>query len=203
MLLLLPDGLKTLQLGAHITPNGDTMKAIREKRRLEHLTLEDCSEILDSDLMDLLSLNKLQSLQLWRAHRFSTSGLLNFFYNSNFLHLRHLDLFDCSNLNDEVLQEISIRCSQVETLDISSCHLITDNGVASIFQFCSNLHTLKMSHLPQPSGRDYLYNLHEQLPKLIYLDAYNCCNISIDLLASLENEKLIVMYGKRISRFHL
>lgn len=88
----------------------------------------------------------------------------------------------------------------METLDISSCHLVTDNGIASIFQFCSNLHTLKMSHLPQPTGQDYLNNLPELLPKLIYLDAYNCCNISIDLLANLENEKLIVMFGKRTRR---
>lgn len=35
MLLLLPDGLKTLQLGAHITPNGDVMQAIGEKKRFE------------------------------------------------------------------------------------------------------------------------------------------------------------------------
>ncbi|XP_034235240.1 F-box/LRR-repeat protein 2-like [Thrips palmi] len=200
MLSLLPDGLQTLQLGAHITPNGEIMQAIGEKRRLETLTLEDCCEILDRDLLNLLSLSKLQCLQLWRGHSFSTNGLLNFVYNSNFPHLKHLDFFDCPNLNDEVIQEISIKCSQVETLDISSCHLITDNGLASIFQFCSNLHTLKMSHLPQPTGKDYLNHLPQLLPKLIYLDAYNCCNISIDLLASLENEKLIVMYGKRIRR---
>lgn len=77
--------------------------------RLEILTLEDCCEILDRDLLYLLSLSKLQCLQMWRGHRLSTTGLLNFIYNSNFLHLRHLDFFDCSNLNDEVLQEISIK----------------------------------------------------------------------------------------------
>lgn len=33
ILLLLPDGLKTLQLGAHISLNADIMKAIGEKRR--------------------------------------------------------------------------------------------------------------------------------------------------------------------------
>lgn len=33
ILLLLPDGLKTLQLGAHISLNTDIIKAIGEKRR--------------------------------------------------------------------------------------------------------------------------------------------------------------------------
>lgn len=197
MLLLLPNGLQVLQLGAHISPNMDIMQAIGEKRRLQHLTLEDCCNIFDTDLLNILSLSKLESLQLWRAHQLTTTGLLNFIYNSRFMYLKQLDLFDCPNLNDEVLQEISIRCNKLETLDISSCHLLTDSGVASVFQFCSQLHTLRMSHLPQLTGQGYLRSLHELLPFLIYLDAYNCCNIPCDLLSSLENNKLIVMFGRR------
>lgn len=197
MLRLLPDGLQILQLGAHISPNTDILQAIGEKRRIENLVLEDCCEILDKDLLNLLSLGQLQSLQLWRAHRVSSEGLINFISFSRFLSLRHLDLFDCPNLNDDVLQEITIKCRHLQTLDISSCHLLTDNGIASVFQFCSDLQTLRMSHLPQPTGHGYLFELPQLLPKLVYLDAYNCCNISCDVLEGLETNKLIVMYGRR------
>lgn len=201
--------------------------------RLTTLTLEDSCEIWDQDLMFLLGLYHLECLQLWRMHRVSSTALLNFFFNSRFENLKQLDLFDCRNLNDEVLQEICIkwvitpkflhifnrvisrqhiiidpawshlydyRCNHLESLDISSCHLLTDAGIAYVFQLCSSLDTLKMSHLPQPTGLGYLDHLTELLPKLIYLDAYNCCNISSDLLASLENKKLIVMFGGRKKR---
>ncbi|KAK3928809.1 F-box/LRR-repeat protein 14 [Frankliniella fusca] len=197
MLRLLPDGLQTLQLGAHISPNADIVLAIGEKRRIENLILEDCCEVLDKDLLNLLSLGQLQNLQLWRAHRVSSEGLFNFINYSRFPCLLHLDLFDCPNLNDDVLQEISIKCRNLKTLDISSCHLLTDYGIASVFQFCSELQTLRMSHLPQPTGHGYLDQLPQLLPKLIYLDAYNCCNIPSDLLEGLENNKLIVMSGRR------
>lgn len=150
--------------------------------------------------MSLLHLTNIESLQLWRAHSITTTGLLNFVHSSSFSNLQHLDLFDCRNLNDEVLQEICIKCCQLETLDISSCHLLTDTGIATVFQLCSQLHTLKMSHLPQPTGNGYLNCLPQLLPKLIYLDAYNCCNIPNYLLASLECSKLIVMYGRRHRR---
>lgn len=61
--------------------------------------------------------------------------------------LRILDIAYCS-ITDDAIKGIVMHAPKIQTLNLSGCHLLTDNALESICRLGENLDVLILAHVP-------------------------------------------------------
>lgn len=60
--------------------------------------------------------------------------------------LRELDISGCrDHLDDAALEQITLRCSKLESLDVSDCYKLSDVSVQHVTTHCSHIRQISLS----------------------------------------------------------
>lgn len=60
--------------------------------------------------------------------------------------LRELDISGCrDHLDDEALEQITVRCQRLESLDVSDCYKLSDSSVQHVTKHCANIRQISLS----------------------------------------------------------
>lgn len=168
--------LEYLELdGAEISDEG--MKCVARCLKLKHLGLSFCECLSDKSFEYIKELLNLEYLRLRKGCEFHADNLCKFFQEASLKHLKTLNLSECTYVNDAVVLAIAQRCgSNLVELALSWCWSITDVGLVSIMDHCSDLLTLDLLGIDKIQG-DCLHRIPEEMSKLTLLDLRHCNKI--------------------------
>ncbi|XP_033610379.1 F-box/LRR-repeat protein 2 isoform X2 [Cryptotermes secundus] len=99
----------------------------------------------------LVRLRGLQELDLCGCNRITDVSLK---YAFNFLELRHLDLSRCQQVTHIGISELASKNPSIETLIMSYCHNISDDGVINTVKHLSRLKRLELQFIGQSEMRN-------------------------------------------------
>ena len=130
----LPQNISHLSLAGSMLTMGwfDVLKCRDLLISLKTLDLQYCTKVSNSDLESLCYLRNIETLLMTNCYRISARGIPGIMHNMKRLSV--LDFSGCPGVNNVVLYYIS-RLTQLRILRIRYCHLITDNGIKSLFAF--------------------------------------------------------------------
>ena len=94
--------------------------------------------------------------------------------------LQSLNLDSCHRITDASIISISTYCSGLQSLDLESCYRITDASIIPISENCTRLKRLLVPHTKITDTS--LIALAKNCTRLKYLDAYGCDSLSSDEL---------------------
>ncbi|XP_029209314.2 F-box protein SKP2A-like isoform X2 [Acropora millepora] len=152
---------------------------------------KECIELLWLDGEDMTdNLINLETLKLKKGTEFSAQALKELFEHlhpqrtGNARGLVHVNIGECSKLDDAAVEAIANSCRYLESIDISWCWEVTDTGLEHVINKCHWLVDLNIC-----GGKNLHGNLLKEVPKLMQrlrsLDATQCNLISDDLLDEL------------------
>nr|CAD7448637.1 unnamed protein product [Timema bartmani] len=173
--------------------------------RLRVLKISFCDQMTDVGLLEGVGqLQYLQNLQLRRGNLLSARGLFTFLNHCNVSNLTHLDLSECSALNDEGLLGIAKRCQQLVLLSLHWCWDVTDLGLMRIVTHCKKLRALDLLGVVRITGESYFKLIPSNLTKLTYLNLEQCNNICdeavLDLVTAKPDLIVINYYGDPVMK---
>ena len=116
-----------------VTMGDDTIAhLVKHCPNLRFLKLKDCWKPGDASLASIATLTKLEHLSLGLVQPTSQSSLLNLI-SATGPNLRTLSLRNCKSADDEILNMIHLRCSNLTKLRLSDNSTFTDKALASLF----------------------------------------------------------------------
>ena len=141
------EGLKILAHG--LDPEIDilTGRPIVAKRRLKHLDLNECGDLVDDGVKSLeYALPHLESLVLSNCPELTDISIIALLRNAPYL--SYLELEDLPNLTNDTLGELSKSpcASRLEHLAVSFCEALTDVGMLQVLKRCRNLRFVAMDN---------------------------------------------------------
>ncbi|XP_047166755.1 F-box protein At3g58530 isoform X1 [Vigna umbellata] len=141
---------------------------------LESLNLTRCVKLTDESLMSLLpKCLSLRSLNLYALSSFTGAAYRNLGLLSR---LKFLDLCGAQNLSDEGLSCIS-KCKNLESLNLTWCTRVTDEGVISIAKGCTYLQFLSLFGIVGVTDKSLEELSKSCSNKITTLDVYGCIGI--------------------------
>ncbi|KAL3415125.1 hypothetical protein V8F44DRAFT_632151 [Aspergillus fumigatus] len=149
-----PDGLfayseliKRLNLSALTEDVSDgTVVPFAQCKRIERLTLTNCSKLTDKGVSDLVEGNR---------------------------HLQALDVSDLRYLTDHTLYTVARNCPRLQGLNITGCIRVTDDSLIVISQNCRQIKRLKLNGVVQVTDRSIL-SFAENCPAILEIDLHDC-----------------------------
>ncbi|KAH1555128.1 hypothetical protein KXV92_001934 [Aspergillus fumigatus] len=149
-----PDGLfayseliKRLNLSALTEDVSDgTVVPFAQCKRIERLTLTNCSKLTDKGVSDLVEGNR---------------------------HLQALDVSDLRYLTDHTLYTVARNCPRLQGLNITGCIRVTDDSLIVISQNCRQIKRLKLNGVIQVTDRSIL-SFAENCPAILEIDLHDC-----------------------------
>lgn len=169
--VLRPDGLfqyrdliKRLNLsGLNDRVNDGSIKGFEVCKRIERLTLTNCSKLSDMGVSNLLEGNK---------------------------HLQALDVSDVKSLTDHTLDKVAENCPRLQGLNITGCFKVTDQSLIRISRRCRQIKRLKLNNCVQTTDRA-IQSFADNCPSMLEIDLHDCKNITsgsvTSLLSTLRN----------------
>lgn len=106
------DLVKRLNLSALTDVSDGTVMPFTNCKRIERLTLTNCSQLTDKGVSDLVEGNR---------------------------HLQALDVSELRSLTDHTLYTIARNCSRLQGLNITGCHKVTDESLILVSQNCRQI----------------------------------------------------------------
>ncbi|XP_008558130.3 F-box/LRR-repeat protein 2 [Microplitis demolitor] len=103
---------------------------INHLTNLKSLTLDVCVCLTDSTLEVVGKKTTITNLEFRGMHPLISSSSLN--HLVNLMNLQRLCLNDNIVVNDDFLINLSYNCKQLNYLDLTSCHLVTNRGINSL-----------------------------------------------------------------------
>lgn len=185
-------GVQTVQLGgsSRLTDRSLALLA-RNCPELEQLELQRCRNVTNGGILDLVTrCTKLNYLDLTGCPMVSS---INIVRKHTHLSLTHLDMSECSSLDDTGLNMIMLNCPLITHLYLRKCIGITDVGVRSIALYCPQVRELSLSDCTEVT--DYgLCELAKLGPSLRYLSVSKCPKISDTGLRQLASHCYKIRY---------
>ncbi|KAJ5106669.1 hypothetical protein N7456_003344 [Penicillium angulare] len=146
-LFLYADLIKRLNLSALTNDVSDgTVVPFAQCKRVERLTLTNCSELSDKGVSDLVEGNR---------------------------HLQALDVSGLGHLTDHTLYTVSRNCPRLQGLNITSCAKITDDAIFVVSQSCRQIKRLKLNSVANITDRSIL-SFAENCPAILEIDLHDC-----------------------------
>jgi F-box and leucine-rich repeat protein GRR1 len=138
--VLRPDGLfqyrdliKRLNLsGLNDRVNDGSIKGFEVCKRIERLTLTNCSKLSDMGVSNLLEGNK---------------------------HLQALDVSDVKSLTDHTLDKVAENCPRLQGLNITGCFKVTDQSLIRISRRCRQIKRVGYLNFDIPNSINFLCSL--------------------------------------------
>ncbi|KAJ5636467.1 uncharacterized protein N7484_009780 [Penicillium longicatenatum] len=141
------DLIKRLNLSALARDVSDgTVVPFTQCKRIERLTLTNCSEISDKGVSDLVEGNR---------------------------HLQALDVSDLRHLTDHTLYTVSRNCPRLQGLNITGCNRVTDESLLVVSQSCRHIKRLKLNGVTLVTDRSIL-SFAENCPAILEIDLHDC-----------------------------
>ncbi|KLJ11379.1 SCF E3 ubiquitin ligase complex F-box protein grrA [Blastomyces silverae] len=132
-------------------------------KRIERLTLTNCSMLTDNGVSDLVDGNK---------------------------HLQALDVSDLKSLTDHTLFMVARNCPRLQGLNISGCIKVTDESLIAVAENCRQIKRLKLNGVVQVTDRA-IQSFAVNCPSILEIDLHGCRQIGSSsvtaLLSTLRN----------------
>lgn len=144
---------------------------------LRGLRLTGCSQITDAGIWAIArQCSKLDTIYLAQCERVTELGLRLLAHNCQ---LVVVDLSDCPQISDTILQTLAAGCWMIQTFIIKRCQRITDAGIVKIAQCCKDLRHLDVSECEHVGeyGDKALVEIGKYCPKLTVLDLFGCRHV--------------------------
>lgn len=141
------------------------------------LRLTGCTQITDAGIWAIArQCAQLDSIYLAGCERITELGLRLLAHNCR---LVLVDLSDCPQLNDTILQSIAAGCWMIQTFIMKRCQRISDAGIVKIAQCCKDLRHLDVSECDRVGeyGDKALVEIGRCCPQLRVLDLFGCRHV--------------------------
>ncbi|KAF2837740.1 RNI-like protein [Patellaria atrata CBS 101060] len=128
--------LNMSSLGAEVSDG--TLYPFSDCKRIERLTLTNCTKVTDTGLIPLLEGNRsLLALDVTGLESITDKTMLAVARNS--VRLQGLNITNCKKITDPSLEEVAKNCKYVKRLKFNGCHQLTDKAVMA---FALNCHQI-------------------------------------------------------------
>ncbi|KAL1884901.1 SCF ubiquitin ligase complex subunit [Paecilomyces lecythidis] len=156
--------VKRLNLSALTEKVSDgTVVPFTQCKRIERLTLTNCSKLTDKGVSDLVEGNR---------------------------HLQALDVSELRSLTDHTLFTVAKNCPRLQGLNITGCVKVTDDSLVAVSGNCRQIKRLKLNGVVQVTDKSVL-SFSDNCPSILEIDLHDCkliTNTSVtSLLSSLRN----------------
>ncbi|KAL1974037.1 hypothetical protein VTN31DRAFT_5597 [Thermomyces dupontii] len=154
--------IKRLNLSALTDKVSDgTVQPFTKCKRIERLTLTNCSRLTDKGVSDLVEGNRyLQALDVSELRSLTDHTL--FAVAKNCPRLQGLNITNCDNITDESLIAVSENCRMLKRLKLNGVIQVTDNAVQSFSEICPSILEVDLHgcfQITSPSVTSLLMNL--------------------------------------------
>ena len=190
------DTLKSLFIDGE-SLSDKTFQHLHLCQNLQELGISFAEEMQDLGITALSQLTQLRRLKLKRAKKVEADDFITLFANRNLQHLEDLDLSECAQVNNEVIQTLAYSCHKLRILRLNWCWEIGDAGVEFLIRYCNQITHLYLVGVVLLTD-EILRDIHDFLPHLLNLDLQQCPNITDTHLALVvkksQNDLEIVNY---------
>ena len=190
------DTLKSLFIDGE-SLSDKTFQHLHLCQNLQELGISFAEEMQDLGITALSQLTHLRRLKLKRAKKVEADDFITLFANRNLQHLEELDLSECAQVNNEVIQTLAYSCHKLRILRLNWCWEIGDAGVEFLIRYCNQITHLYLVGVVLLTD-EILRDIHDFLPHLLNLDLQQCPNITDTHLALVvkksQNDLEIVNY---------
>lgn len=138
--------IKRLNLSALTDVSDGTVLPFTQCKRVERLTLTNCSKLTDKGVSDLVEGTR---------------------------HLQALDVSDLRSLTDHTLYAVSRNCPRLQGLNITGCAKVTDESLLAVSQSCRQIKRLKLNGITSVTDRSIL-SFAESCPAILEIDLHDC-----------------------------
>ncbi|KAL5357967.1 hypothetical protein BJX96DRAFT_32988 [Aspergillus floccosus] len=140
-----------------------TVMSFARCKRIERLTLTNCSKLTDTGVSDLVDGNR---------------------------HLQALDVSELRSLTDHTLYTVARNCPRLQGLNITACAKVTDESLIVVSQNCRQIKRLKLNGVGQVTDKAII-SFAQNCPAILEIDLHDCklvTNASVTcLMATLPN----------------
>ncbi|KAK7081272.1 hypothetical protein SK128_003202 [Halocaridina rubra] len=162
-------------------------KSLSACTKLKMLGISYCEQMTDIGLSGIYELKQLTFLKIRKGVQLMPVGLERLFSSGHLCLLTHVNLGECSLMDDKVLIAMASTCPQLTNLVLQWCWEVTDLGISAIVNKCHHLRVLDLVGVVQLTGESFL-NLSSALPNLLILDLEQCNNINDEVLKQVVTE---------------
>lgn len=144
---------------------------------LRGLKLTGCTHITDASIWAIArQCAQLDTIHLAQCERVTELGLRLLAHKCQ---LVFVDLSDCPQITDSVLQTLAAGCWMLQTFIMKRCQRITDAGIVKIAQCCKDLRHLDVSECEHVGeyGDKALVEIGKCCPNLTVLDLFGCRHV--------------------------
>ena len=108
-------------------------------QNLEELGISFAEEMDENGIFSIAQLKKLKLLKLKRAKKVKADNFVTLFANNNLKQLENLDLSECVQVNDEVIQTLALGCPNLDKVVLNWCWDIRDSGLEYLIRYSNNI----------------------------------------------------------------
>lgn len=144
---------------------------------LRGLKLTGCRDVTDAGVWTIArQCAQLDTIYLAQCTRVTELGLRLLAHNCQ---LVLIDLSDCLQITDSVLQTLAAGCWMLQTCILQRCARVTDAGIVKVAQCCKDLRHLDVSECEHVGeyGDKALVAIGKHCHKLTVLDLYGCRHV--------------------------
>jgi len=179
-----------------------SFKNFNKMENLELLCVSFSDNMGASGLISISKLAKLEWLKLRRGAELDPEDFVTAFNFGNLKNLIHLDLSECSKIDDAGIIAAAKHCPNLGTLSLNWCWEVTDVGLACVVNKCKYLVSLNLCGVVRLLG-DFLPGINQLLVGLQLLDLEQCPDIQLAVLEDLvrQNMDLVIKdyYGEQVT----
>lgn len=179
--------LKYLLLDGEKLTNA-SYQSLRLCIHLQTLGVSFCEKMTDKGLPGILGLRNLTWLKLRKGCQLTPVGLRSLFKDGGLPQLAHVNLGECSQLDDSVLEAMAGCCPLLLHLALHWCWEVTDAGVSAIIARCPRLRVLDLVGVVQLTGAVFS-SVPTALPDLLILDLEQCNDVDESFLEAVVSQK--------------
>jgi len=170
--------------------------------KLELLSISFSDNMGARGLASIAKLEKLEWLRLRRGAELEPLDFVTAFNLGKLKNLLHLDLSECSKIDDAGIISIAKHCPTLGTLCLNWCWEVTDVGLACVVNKCKFLINLNLCGVVRLLG-DFLPSINKLLVGLQLLDLEQCPDVQLAVLEDLvrQNMDLVIKdyYGYQVT----
>lgn len=165
-----------------------SFQSLRSCTLLKELGVSFCEKMTDEGLLGILDLKQLTWLKLRKGCQLTPKGLRSLFEDVGLPQLAYVNLGECSQLDDSVLESMARCCPLLKHLALHWCWEVTDAGVGAIIKQCPCLQVLDLVGVVQLTGAVFS-SVPTDLPDLLILDLEQCNDVDESHLQVVVSQK--------------
>ena len=179
----------------------ESFSNFHKMEKLELLSISFGDNMGAEGLISISKLSKLEWLRLRRGAELEAADFVLAFSDGHLNNLLHLDLSECSKIDDAGIMTVARKCPNLGSLTLCWCWEVTDVGIWSIVHSCKFIINLNLCGVVRLSG-DFISSIPKCLIGIQLLDLEQCPDIQLCSLLELLSVKpdlhIKDYYGERV-----